>query len=50
LLLLFGVFAGAEAAGVAGAFLSVPVLALMRILYRRIRKQKRGQTHLLSNP
>jgi predicted PurR-regulated permease PerM len=37
LLLLFGVFAGAEAAGVAGAFLSVPVLALVRILYRRIR-------------
>src|ERR1035438_9089043 len=28
LLLLFGVFAGAEAAGVAGAFLSVPVLGL----------------------
>jgi predicted PurR-regulated permease PerM len=40
LLLLFGVFAGAEAAGVAGAFLSVPVLALMRILYRRIRKAR----------
>jgi predicted PurR-regulated permease PerM len=38
LLLLFGVFAGAEVAGVAGAFLSVPVLALVRILYRRIRK------------
>jgi predicted PurR-regulated permease PerM len=49
LLLLFGVFAGAEAAGVAGAFLSVPVLALARILYRRIRKQKRGQTHFLAN-
>jgi predicted PurR-regulated permease PerM len=40
LLLLFGVFAGAEAAGVAGAFLSVPVLALMRILYLRIRKAR----------
>jgi predicted PurR-regulated permease PerM len=40
LLLLFGVFAGAEAAGVAGAFLSVPVLALVRILYRRIRKAR----------
>jgi predicted PurR-regulated permease PerM len=38
LLLLFGVFAGAQAAGIAGAFLSVPVLALVRILYRRIRK------------
>jgi predicted PurR-regulated permease PerM len=40
LLLLFGVFAGAQAAGVAGAFLSVPVLALVRILYRRIRKAR----------
>jgi predicted PurR-regulated permease PerM len=45
LLLLFGVFAGAEAAGVAGAFLSVPVLALARILYRRIRKA-RLSTHV----
>jgi predicted PurR-regulated permease PerM len=40
LLLLFGVFAGAELAGIAGAFLSVPVLALVRILYRRIRKAR----------
>jgi len=38
LLLLFGVFAGAEIAGVAGTFLSVPVLALIRILYLRLRK------------
>ena len=36
LLVLFGVFAGAELAGVAGSFLSVPVLALMRVLYRRM--------------
>ena len=27
-------------AGIAGAFLSVPVLALVRILYRRIRKAR----------
>src|SRR5271157_2469376 len=40
LLLLFGVFAGAELAGVPGAFLSVPVLAMVRILYRRIRKAR----------
>jgi predicted PurR-regulated permease PerM len=40
LLVLFGVFAGAEAAGIAGAFLSVPVLALVRILYLRIRKAR----------
>lgn len=37
LLVLFGVFAGAEVAGIPGAFLSVPVLALLRIVYRRIR-------------
>jgi predicted PurR-regulated permease PerM len=36
LLVLFGVFAGAELAGVAGTFLSVPVLALVRVLYRRV--------------
>jgi predicted PurR-regulated permease PerM len=40
LLVLFGVFAGAEIAGVAGTFLSVPVLALARIIYRRIRKSR----------
>jgi predicted PurR-regulated permease PerM len=38
LLVLFGVFAGAEVAGVAGTFLSVPVLALIRIVYLRIRR------------
>jgi predicted PurR-regulated permease PerM len=36
LLVLFGVFAGAELAGVAGTFLSVPVLALVRVLYLRM--------------
>jgi predicted PurR-regulated permease PerM len=36
LVVLFGVFAGAELAGVAGTFLSVPVLALVRVLYLRI--------------
>ena len=36
ILVLFGVFAGAELAGIAGTFLSVPVLALVRILYRRV--------------
>lgn len=39
LLVLFGVFAGAELAGVPGAFLSVPVLAVIRIIYRRSRRQ-----------
>jgi predicted PurR-regulated permease PerM len=36
ILVLFGVFAGAELAGVAGTFLSVPILALARVLYRRV--------------
>jgi predicted PurR-regulated permease PerM len=36
LLVLFGVFGGAELAGIAGTFLSVPVLALVRVLYLRV--------------
>jgi len=40
LLVIFGVFAGGELGGVAGIFLSVPVLAMARIIIRRIRKQR----------
>jgi predicted PurR-regulated permease PerM len=40
LLVLFGVFAGAEVAGIAGSFLSVPVLALVRVMYVRLRKAR----------
>ena len=40
---LFGVFAGGEIAGIPGAFLSVPVLALIRIIYQRIRKARAAQ-------
>jgi len=40
LLVLFGVFAGAEVAGIAGTFLSVPILAMVRILFLRIRKAR----------
>lgn len=36
LLVLFGVFAGAELAGIPGTFLSVPVLAFVRVLYLRV--------------
>lgn len=39
-LVLFGVFAGAEVAGIAGTFLSVPLLAMVRVLYIRIRKAR----------
>lgn len=42
LLVLFGVFGGAEVAGIPGTFLSVPVLALARIVYVRIRKARLG--------
>jgi predicted PurR-regulated permease PerM len=40
ILVLFGVFAGAEIAGIAGTFLSVPTLAFCRVLYLRIRKAR----------
>jgi predicted PurR-regulated permease PerM len=40
LFVLFGVFAGAEVAGIAGTFLSVPILAMVRILFVRIRKAR----------
>ena len=38
LLVIFGVFAGGEIGGVAGIFLSIPALALIRLLYHRLRK------------
>jgi predicted PurR-regulated permease PerM len=40
LLVLLGVFGGAEVAGVAGSFLSVPILAMARILYVRTRRSR----------
>jgi predicted PurR-regulated permease PerM len=45
LLVLFGVFAGAEVAGIAGTFLSVPILAMVRVLFVRMRKV-RAASHL----
>jgi len=36
LLVIFGVLAGGSIAGVAGCFLSVPVLAALRIVYRQL--------------
>ena len=50
LLVLFGVFAGSELAGVPGAFLSVPVLALVRIVYRRVRQHRSVATLLDPQP
>jgi len=40
LLVLFGVFAGAEVAGIAGSFLSVPILALARVFYVHMRRTR----------
>jgi predicted PurR-regulated permease PerM len=40
LLIIFGVFAGGEIGGVAGVFLSVPALALLRLLYHRMHKNR----------
>jgi len=36
LLVIFGILAGGSIAGVAGCFLSVPVLAALRIVYRQL--------------
>jgi predicted PurR-regulated permease PerM len=38
LLVIFGVLAGSQIAGIPGAFLSVPVLATLRIVYRQVWK------------
>jgi predicted PurR-regulated permease PerM len=36
LLVIFGILAGAELGGIAGMFLSIPVLALVRLGYHRL--------------
>jgi predicted PurR-regulated permease PerM len=50
LVVLFGVFAGAEVAGIPGTFLSVPLLALVRVLYIRMRKARLLRTALAAPP
>jgi predicted PurR-regulated permease PerM len=42
LMVLFGVFAGGELAGIPGTFLSIPVLALARILFLHLRRARRN--------
>jgi predicted PurR-regulated permease PerM len=37
-LVLFGVFAGEKIAGIPGAFLSVPAVAILRMVYRRLER------------
>jgi predicted PurR-regulated permease PerM len=41
LLVIFGVLAGEQIGGVAGMFLSIPVLAILRVIYVRILKARR---------
>jgi len=38
LLVIFGVLAGASIAGIAGSFLSVPILATLRVVFRQLHK------------
>jgi len=45
-LVIFGVLAGGEVAGPAGMFLSVPVMAGVRIVWRRLRESRDGSAHL----
>ncbi len=40
LVIIFGVLAGAELTGIIGSFLSVPTLAVLRIVYLHLRKRK----------
>jgi predicted PurR-regulated permease PerM len=40
LLVLFGVLAGEQVAGIPGMFFSVPVIAALRILFIRTRRRK----------
>ena len=40
LLVIFGVFAGEQIAGIPGAFLSVPVMAILRMIYRRLERAR----------
>ena len=40
LLVIFGVFAGGQIAGIPGSFLSVPIMATLRIIYRQVQKRR----------
>jgi predicted PurR-regulated permease PerM len=40
LMVIFGVFAGGEIGGIPGVFLSVPALALLRLLWHHLRKRR----------
>ena len=44
LMIILGVLAGGEIGGVAGIFLSIPALALIRLFYHRLRKLQAART------
>lgn len=44
LLILFGVLAGERIGGIPGMFLSVPVIAVLRVVYVRLQRNRTGQT------
>jgi predicted PurR-regulated permease PerM len=44
LLVLFGVLAGEALAGIPGMFFSVPVLAILRVIYSRMREASKRKT------
>jgi predicted PurR-regulated permease PerM len=46
LMVIFGVFAGGEIGGVPGIFLSIPVLALTRMLWHHLRKRRITRSHV----
>jgi predicted PurR-regulated permease PerM len=50
LMIIMGVLAGGEIGGVAGIFLSIPVLALIRLFYHRLRKLQAARRLSVSQP
>jgi predicted PurR-regulated permease PerM len=46
MLVLFGVLAGEQIAGVAGMFFSIPVLATLRVIFVRLRRARRNQVEV----
>jgi predicted PurR-regulated permease PerM len=45
LAVIFGVLAGGQIAGIPGSFLAIPVLAILRIVYRQLKKNFLDSTH-----
>src|SRR5258707_14769989 len=50
LLVVFGVFAGEQIAGIPGAFLSVPVMAVLRVVYSRLDRARERRALAAEEP